>query len=196
MSKFKIVIISIFTIALIILTSAVVYQNIKYDKLAKEEEKVTDECIYENNDIENDIDEIKVSETETKVSPNAELIIKKYYKECGHTTEEKRNVANDMVNKTQEEIEKLYPDYKVESFFNNKIVLLKEEEGQCDEHYVVKDENSNIMIYKILSDGTEEIYQNTGISTEYLPETDKISLRDGIKVFGRENLNSIIEDFE
>lgn len=196
MSKFKIVLISIFTIALIILTSAVVYQNIKYDKLAKEEEKVTDECIYENNEIENDIDEIKVSETETKVSPNAELVIKKYYKECGHTTEEKRNVANDMVNKTQEEIEKLYPDYKVESFFNNIIVLIKEEEGQCDEHYIVRDENSNIMIYKILSDGKEEIYQNTGISTEYLPETDKISLRDGIKVFGRENLNSIIEDFE
>ena len=196
MSKFKIVLISIFTIALIILTSAVVYQNIKYDKLAKEEEKVTDECIYENNEIENDIDEIKVSETETKVSPNAELVIKKYYKECGHTTEEKRNVANDMVNKTQEEIEKLYPDYKVESFFNNKIVLIKEEEGQCDEHYIVRDENSNIMIYKILSDGKEEIYQNTGISTEYLPETDKISLRDGLKVFGRENLYSIIEDFE
>lgn len=196
MSKFKIVLISIFTIALIILTSAVVYQNIKYDKLAKEEEKVTDECIYENNEIENDIDEIKVSETETKVSPNAELVIKKYYKECGHTTEEKRNVANDMVNKTQEEIEKLYPDYKVESFFNNKIVLIKEEEGQCDEHYIVRDENSNIMIYKILSDGKEEIYQNTGISTEYLPETDKISLRDGIKIFGREKLNSLIEDFE
>ena len=37
MSKFKIVLISIFTIALIILTSAVVYQNIKYDKLAKED---------------------------------------------------------------------------------------------------------------------------------------------------------------
>ena len=196
MSKLKMVLISIFTIALIILTSAVVYQNIKYDKLAKEEEKVTDECIYENNEIENDIDEIKVSETETKVSPNAELVIKKNYKECGHTTEEKRNVANDMVNKTQEEIEKLYPDYKVESFLNNKIVLIKEEEGQCDEHYIVRDENSNIMIYKILGDGTEEIYQNTGISTEYLPETDKISLRDGIKVFGRENLNSIIEDFE
>lgn len=196
MSKFKIVLISIFTIALIILTSAVVYQNIKYDKLAKEEEKVTDECIYENNEIENDIDEIKVSETETKVSPNAELVIKKYYKECGHTTEEKRNVANDMVNKTQEEIEKLYPDYKVESFFNNKIVLIKEEEGQCDEHYIVKDENSNVVIYKLLADGTEEIYQNTGISTEYLPETDKISLRDGIKIFGREKLNSLIEDFE
>ena len=196
MSKFKIAIISIFTMALVILTSAVVYQNIKYDKLAKEEEKVTDECIYENNEIENDIDEIKVSETETKVSPNAELVIKKYYKECGHTTEEVREVTNDMVNKKQKEIEELYPDYKIESFDNDKIVLLKEEEGQCDEHYIVKDENSNIVIYKLLVDGTEEIYQNTGISTEYLPETDKISLRDGIKIFGRENLNSLIEDFE
>ncbi len=196
MSKLKIVIISIFTIALVILTSAVVYQNIKYDKLAKEEEKVTDECIYENNEIENDIDEIKVSETETKVSPNAKLVIKKYYNECGHTTEEVREVTNDMVNKTQKEVEELYPDYKIERFDNNKIVLLKEEEGQCDEHYIVKDENSNIVIYKLLADGTEEIYQNTGISTEYLPETDKISLRDGIKIFGRENLNSLIEDFE
>lgn len=101
-----------------------------------------------------------------------------------------------MVNKKQKEIEELYPDYKIESFDNDKIVLLKEEEGQCDEHYIVKDENSNIVIYKLLVDGTEEIYQNTGISTEYLPETDKISLRDGIKIFGRENLNSLIEDFE
>ena len=196
MSKFKIVIISIFTIALVILTTAVVYQNIKYDKLAKDEEKVTDECVYENNEVGNDVDEIKVSETETKVSPNAELVIKKYYKECGHTTEEVRKATNDMVNKTQKEVEELYPDYKIENFDNNKIVLLKEEEGQCDEHYIVKDENSNIVIYKLLTDGTEEIYQNTGISTEYLPETDKINLRDGIKIFGRENLNSVIEDFE
>ena len=63
MSKLKMVLISIFTIALIILTSAVVYQNIKYDKLAKEEEKVTDECIYENSEIENDIDEVRGAET-------------------------------------------------------------------------------------------------------------------------------------
>ncbi len=196
MSKFKIVIISICTIALLILTSAVVYQNIKYDKLAKEEEKVTDECIYENNEIEQEVNELKVSATETKVSPNAELIIKNYYKKCGHTTEKVREVTSDMVNKTKEEVKELYPDYKIESFDNNKIVLIKEEEGQCDEHYIVRDENGNIIIYKVLEDGTEEIYQNTGISTDYLPETDKINLRDGIQIYGKENLNSTIEDFE
>lgn len=48
----------------------------------------------------------------------------------------------------------------------------------------------------MLNDGAEEVYQNTGISTEYLPETDRINLKSGVKVFGIENLNSIIEDFE
>ena len=196
MSKFKIIIISIFTIILVLVTVALVYQNIKYDMIAKEEEKVTDECIYEENDLENEVNEVKVSSAETRVSPNAELIIKTYYKGCGHTSEETRNVPNDMVNRNQEEVENIYPDYKLESFSNNKIVLNKEEDGQCNEHYILRDENSNIMIYKIFSDGTEELYQNTGISTEYLPETDRISLRDGIKVFGKENLNSMIEDFE
>ncbi len=196
MNKFKITIISICTIILIILTTAVVYENIKYDKIAKENNKITDDCIYEEKSDENKINEIEVSEIETKISPNAKLIIKKYYKECGHTTEEIKNVTNDMVNKNKEEIEKIYSDYNIEKFLNNEIILKKEEEGQCNEHYIIRDENSNIVIYKVLSDGTEEVYQNTGISTEYLPETDIINLKAGVKVFGIENLNSIIEDFE
>ena len=196
MNKFKIAIISICTIILIILTTAVVYENIKYDKIAKENNKITDDCIYEEKSDENKINEIEVSEIETKISPNAKLIIKKYYKECGHTAEEIKTVTNDMVNKNKEEMEKLYPDYNIEKFLNNEIILKKEEEGQCNEHYIIKDENSNIIIYRVLNDGAEEVYQNTGISTEYLPETDRINLKAGVKVFGIENLNSIIEDFE
>ena len=196
MNKFKIAIISICTIILLIITTAVVYENIKYDKIAKEENKITDECVYEYKNEEDKINEIEASEIETKISPNAKLIIKKYYKECGHTAEEIKTVTNDMVNKNKEEMEKLYPDYNIEKFLNNEIILKKEEEGQCNEHYIIKDENSNIIIYRVLNDGAEEVYQNTGISTEYSPETDRINLKSGVKVFGIENLNSIIEDFE
>ena len=196
MNKFKIAIISICTIILLIITTAVVYENIKYDKIAKEENKITDECVYEYKNEEDKINEIEASEIETKISPNAKLIIKKYYKECGHTAEEIKTVTNDMVNKNKEEMEKLYPDYNIEKFLNNEIILKKEEEGQCNEHYIIKDENSNIIIYRVLNDGAEEVYQNTGISTEYLPETERINVKSGVKVFGIENLNSIIEDFE
>ena len=43
MNKFKIAIISICTIILLIITTAVVYENIKYDKIAKEENKITED---------------------------------------------------------------------------------------------------------------------------------------------------------
>lgn len=191
MKKFLIV---IGTILLTIITIALIYENIKYDKI--EEAKVTDECVYEGNSVEEEKNDIEVSSAETKLSPNAQLVIKRYYKDCGHTTKEIKDIPDDMVNKDQEEIEGIYADYKLESFSNNMVVLYKEEEGQCNEHYIIRDEDSNIMIYKVLNDGSEEIYQNTGISTEYLPETDRINLKDGLKVYGRENLNSIIEDFE
>lgn len=191
MKKFLIV---IGTILLTIITIALIYENIKYDKI--EEAKVTDECVYEGNSVEEEENDIEVSSAETKLSPNAQLVIKRYYKDCGHTTKEIKDIPDDMVNKDQEEIEGIYADYKLESFSNNMVVLYKEEEGQCNEHYIIRDEDSNIMIYKVLNDGSEEIYQNTGISTEYLPETDRINLKDGLKVYGRENLNSIIEDFE
>lgn len=194
MSKFKIFIITLFTCLLISVTVAVVYQNIKYDELAKSEEKVEDECIYET--FSNDVNEIEASYTEPKISPNASLTIKRYYKECGHTTSEYKNVSEDMVNKTREELQNMYPDFTIEEFSETNIVLQKQEEGRCDEHFVVKDENSNIMIYKENQEGVEELYQNTGISTEYLPETDKINLRNGVKVFGIENLNAFIENFE
>lgn len=105
MNKFKIAIISICTIILLIITTAVVYENIKYDKIAKEENKITDECVYEYKNEEDKINEIEASEIETKISPNAKLIIKKYYKECGHTAEEIKTVTNDMVNKNKEEME-------------------------------------------------------------------------------------------
>ncbi len=194
MSKLKIFFITLFTVLLVTITVAVVYQNIKYDKLAKAEEKVEDECIYE--EISNDINEIEASYTETKVSPNASLTIKRYYKECGHTTAEYKNVTEDMVNKTKEELQNIYPEFKIEEFSEGNIVIMKEEEGRCDEHFIVKNENNNVIIYKEKENGVEELYQNTGISTEYLPETDQINLKNGIKVFGIENLNALIEDFE
>ena len=101
-----------------------------------------------------------------------------------------------MVNKTKEELQNIYPEFKIEEFSEGNIVIMKEEEGRCDEHFIVKNENNNVIIYKEKENGVEELYQNTGISTEYLPETDQINLKNGIKVFGIENLNALIEDFE
>ena len=36
----------------------------------------------------------------------------------------------------------------------------------------------------------------TDVSVQYLSETDKLNLQDGIKIYGIENLDKALEDFE
>ena len=36
----------------------------------------------------------------------------------------------------------------------------------------------------------------TDISVQYLPETDRINIKNGLNVYGSQNLDKILEDFE
>ena len=68
--------------------------------------------------------------------------------------------------------------------------------AKLSKYYLVKDDNGLVTIYKILEDGSLNKEETTGISTEYLPQTDKIIMESGIKVNGKQDLNKLIEDFE
>ena len=72
----------------------------------------------------------------------------------------------------------------------------KEYSGECGEHYMLREKNGKIAIYKINEKQEEEIYENTEISVEYLAEADKVNIKNGIRVNGKEELNQLIEDFE
>ena len=52
------------------------------------------------------------------------------------------------------------------------------------------------IIYLLSGDGTESELQETQISTEFLTETDKIELQNGIRANGKQELNQVIENFE
>lgn len=146
---------------------------------------------------ENEIKQDKaVNATREKVSPNATIIIRTYYKKCEHYEEESVELPAEMVNCTQEEIENKYKDLYLESFSANELVFLKKEEGICNNHYILKEKNNVINIYKLKGDEKEEFYDKTSISKEYLSEIDLKKLKEGIEVFGKEELNSILEDYE
>ncbi len=63
-------------------------------------------------------------------------------------------------------------------------------------HYIIKEKDNLISIYYINENQEEILYRVTDISTEYLSEEDIESLRQGIDVYGMQNLNQLIEDFE
>lgn len=130
------------------------------------------------------------------MSPNANLVIKKYYAKCGHTTKEYGTVPEEIVNFDEKQTAEYYSNWDLKGFSNNEIVIYKEFEGSCDEHYIIKVEDGILVIYNIDDNGVETLKEKTTISTNYLPEEDLVELEKGIKIFGKDNLNATIEDFE
>lgn len=156
-------------------------------------EVIEDECTEEYEASKN---ATVVSSTEEKVSANAILILKKYYKKCDHTINEYVELPQELVNMTEEEIQTEHPEWEVIGFETGKVTLYKEFDDECGEHFKLKVEEGNIVIYVVNKDGTESVYERTNISSEYLTETDLINMQDGLEIYGKEELNQLIEDFE
>lgn len=201
MNRIIIVILCIVAIVGAIFTAIIITRSQDNDVKENVVERVSDieildECTDEYEKI-NKEDEIKETNSEEeKISPNCSLTIKNHYKDCNHTTSQYFNIPEDLVNKTEDEIKNKYTDYKIEKFSSNEIVLLKENVGECGEHYILKDKDGQIVVYSIDSNGKENEYEKTCISTEYLTDADKVNIKNGIRVNGKQELNQMIEDFE
>lgn len=152
--------------------------------------KIIDDCTKETEEL------LQANSTEKKVSPNAIFILKKEYEDCGHTIKEYINAPNDTINKTEREIKELYGNWEIQNFSNNEIVMSKKEVGECGEHYIIKENDEKIVVYKLKENSEEEFYKETEIITRYLPEEDKEKIKNGIRVNGKEALNCLLEDYE
>lgn len=198
MNKVIITMIAIIAIFSAIFTAIAIFKPQQEVEIAKKSTEISQEEILDDctDEYEGMSETIKTNAEQEKTSPNSALIVETYYKKCGHITNKYSNLPEGDVNLTKEEIQKKYPDYKIKNFTSNEVVLYQEKDGECGEHYLVKDKDGLITIYEILEDKTEKEIEATGITTEYLPETDKINMKKGITVNGKQNLNQLLEDFE
>lgn len=166
------------------------------EKVAKIEENINnDSNEITTNNINNEIVE-ETNTNEEKISPNAFITYKIKYKKCGHETTEYREIPKELVNLTKAELQEKYDEWKIEEFSDTNIILKKESKDSCDEHFILKDKDGIVTVFKKDENGEEREYEITDISTEYLTDTDKINMKNGIEVNGIQNLNQLIEDFE
>ncbi len=162
----------------------------------KNKEKAKEERLAYKNELDNSVHIVTTDAKERKTTPNTILIFKTYYKNCGHTIEKKEKISEELVNKTEDEIRKAFAEWQIEKFLEEEVVLSKEKEEVCEEHYILRDNKGYISIYTQDSEGNEKMQETTDIVTAYLPDTDRKELEDGIKIIGKENLNKRLEDFE
>lgn len=191
-------------LAIVVVIAAMVTAVFIYIPEEKNEAKVEVQDVAVKNNTENEIENVtgntnnmvETNANEERISPNAFITFKQTYKKCGHTTSEFVEVPQEFVNLTEEELKEKYSDWTVEKFSDTDIVLNKEVEGSCNEHYIVRDVDGTVTVFHVLEDGTEEQYMVTDIATEYLTDTDKIEMEKGIEINGKQNLNQLIEDYE
>lgn len=171
--------------------------NIIENEINTISEKVTDECTEEYEELEEQAKlEIETNSNEEKISPNCLITLKRYYNECQHTINEYIDIPQDLVNGTQEDLKKEYPNWEIQKYSSTEIILYRQFDSNCGQHFILRNDNGKITIYKINENKEEEVYEKTEISVEYLTETDKIEIQNGIRVNGTEELNQLIEDFE
>lgn len=153
------------------------------------QKKITGQVI-ENRDV------TTINSNEEKTTPNTKLVIKKYYEKCGHTTTDYVEIPSDLINKNAKEIEEEYNEWQVKSFSSNEVTLFKYENGFCNEHYVLREKDGIIVVYTIDENGNEKMKEKTSINTKYLPQTDLIAIKNGVFIYGNEELYSALEDYE
>lgn len=150
----------------------------------------------DRNELSNEIQIVSTSSSEEKTTPNTLLIFNTYHKQCEHTTTERKEIPVELVNKTKREFQETYEDWHLQEFSAAEVSLLKEIPGICNEHYVIRDNNGYVYVYLQDANEKETLYQITEIVSSYLPQTDQIALKKGIKVVGKEKLNATLEDYE
>ena len=202
MNKTLITVFSFVAISLGIIGSIYMMEkNQKQENRGQEEnyyiaDKVTDECIDEYDELKLENTEEANSEEVEKLSPKAILTFEKFYKGCEHTISRYEEADESLVNATKEDIQKKYSLWKIKEFSKDKVVMYREFDGECGEHYMLRDVEGKINIYKLDENGNEALIDETDIATEYLTETDMIDMDNGLIVYGKENLNKLLEDLE
>lgn len=187
----KITIIAFLAI-LISITISMLY-SIKSRKDIDDEKKTSE---YNKIEYINNLDVISTNYSGLKVSPNATMIFEQNYNQCNHKEIKQERVKESIVNLNELEVQEMYPDWTIKQFSTDKIMLYKEIEGYCKEHYILKETDGYIGIFKLLENGEEELVEITNISVQYLPETDSLNLKNGLKIYTKDSLNKILEDFE
>ncbi len=182
-----------------------VAKNIGLSKIIKENEEAT---LIEEKEKNGNIDENMtkiVNYEEEKIGPNTKVVLRKKYKLCGHIVEDEEIDKKQFINLTKEELKEKYKSYSIKEFSKSNVILEKEIDDICDEHFFITEEKGVIVIYKeymkIESEDknmmiNKKKYITTDIAIDLLPEEDIKALKRGKEIIGKDELNKFLEDYE
>lgn len=145
--------------------------------------------------IKKDKDIVTVSASITKLSPSAEMVIKKNFSRCSHSEVNRMKIPVELVNYTEEEVMKKYSGWTIEKFSTDEIILSKDIDANCTDHYVIKETNGKVAVYNEIAENKMNFIENIDVDLTLLSDEEKGRFADGIRVYGKEEVSSLVEDY-
>ncbi|MBR6641107.1 MAG: hypothetical protein IKL08_02810, partial [Clostridia bacterium] len=140
-------------------------------------------------------DVVEVVMSEVKITPYTQLVIKKNYKKCGHDSLDAMTVPIELINFSKDDLQEKYEGWKIEMFTEEQVILSRNIDSNCDEHYMIKEQDGKVFVYKELTENKLNLLERLDLNVELLTEEDRESLKSGVKLYGSEDLANWKENY-
>lgn len=165
-----------------------------------EADKIREDAVSVVNNEEENSDEVNIYEGKEEEKIDITVVYEDFYSLCEETVEKEEVYYSTTLAKVKEnELKKQEKEdvkYSIVEEGEDLLVFKRTLQTNCPNHFRIKLENSNITIYRKLTDKEFEIYKKLSVSEGMIREELKERLKEGVDVNSKEELNLFIEDVE
>ena len=137
---------------------------------------------------------------EDEETEDIEIVYVDIYNECDHASENRSNEyganMNEIRQRELEKIEKENSGYKLVKDSDGILMFEKTYDCKCGNHYMLKFDKDNVVIYRYSEKGEYEKYQDTDIQKESIRPDLAFRLEEGIEAETVEELYMFLEELE
>lgn len=137
-----------------------------------------------------------------RIRPGTQLVYRTTYRETGKTAEEISAPTRDMVNLSEELLRRLYPQYRIEEFTDDRVVLVATVDGpdpatlaeEQKEYRTIRAVDGVVTVFAGRRHRQNQpVLRTTDVRVDLLPEEVRAALVEGIEVRGDEELARYLE---
>jgi hypothetical protein len=138
-------------------------------------------------------DQIPITNTDGLITASTKVIFKTYFTLCSHMVDKELEDKSDVINLSELGLESKFPEWSVDAFSTQQVILKREIQTYCPRHYIIGSKDGYIAIYVYNSDGLKILHEMTEYPTSILTIDDQKNLEYGIVADSEEELQQKLE---
>ncbi|TYP48700.1 BofC C-terminal domain-containing protein [Thermosediminibacter litoriperuensis] len=130
---------------------------------------------------------------EEKLNPGAKIVFVTRYRGCGHELQKENSADDKFLGYTKTQLQEEFKEWKVESFSSSQVILKREVDGICENHYYIGLYDGYVALFQGEPGKNSKVLEKTDIPAEILKEEDRRLLENGIIINSRDEFLKIRE---